>query len=58
MDQHSRKGKGFGSVTLIWDGWLDAALSTTFLFYVVSISESRHFFVSAMSREFCSHVAI
>ena len=25
------------------DGWLDAAVSITFLFYVVSISESRHF---------------
>ena len=42
LDQHS--GKGSGSVTLIWDGWLDAALSFfKFLFYVVSISESRHF---------------
>ena len=43
LDQHSCKGKGYGSVTLIWDRWLDVALSIPFLFYVVSISESRHF---------------
>ena len=44
LDQHSRKGKGSGSVTLIWDGWLDAAVSISFLLYVSSISESGHFF--------------
>ena len=43
LNQHSRNGKGSGSVTLLWDGWLDAAVSITFLIYVVSISESSHF---------------
>ena len=43
LNQHSRKGKGSSNVTLLWDGWLDAAVSITFFFYVVSISESRHF---------------
>ena len=41
LDQHSHKGKGSGR-PLIWDGWLDAVLCISFLFYV-SISESRHF---------------
>ena len=43
LDQHSRKGKGFSNVTLLWDGRLDAAVSITILLYVVSFSESRHF---------------
>ena len=43
LDQHSRKDKDFSNVTLMWDGRLDAAVSSTFLLYVISISESRHF---------------
>ena len=43
LDQHSRKGKVLSIVTLLWDGRLDATVSITVLFYVVSISESRHF---------------
>ena len=31
------------NVILLWDGRLDAAVSSTYLFYVVSISEGRHF---------------
>ena len=37
------KGKCSSNVTLLWDGRLDAAVSITFLFYAVSISECRHF---------------
>ena len=43
LDQHSWKGNRSGSVTLIWNGCLGAVVSISFLFYVVSISESRHF---------------
>ena len=42
LNQHSRKGKGSKNVSAM-DGRLDAAVSITFLFYVVSVSESRHF---------------
>ena len=43
LNQHSGKGKGFSNVIPLWDGRLDAAMSITFLFYVVSISERRRF---------------
>ena len=49
LDQYSCKGKGSGCVILIWDGWLDAAVSISFLLSVVSISESRHFVCTCKS---------
>ena len=43
LNQHLRKCKVSSKVTLLWDGRLDAAVCIIFLFYFVSISESRHF---------------
>ena len=43
LNQHSHKGKGSKKRNSNMDGRLDAAVSITFLLYVVSISESRHF---------------
>ena len=53
LDHHSRKGSGS---YLIRDEWLDAAVSFLFLFYVVSISESRHFVSKCYVSRICSNV--
>ena len=52
LDQHSRKDKGFGSVTLIWGRWLGDAVSMSFLFYVFQFLKVDISFVRAMCCEF------